>query len=269
MYSLFLKSGGKGAIFKPLFFEFYKDEETYSKKIIRDQFLLGSELLFIPILEKNTTEIIGYFPNGADWFNFLNGKIIMNEFDEDRLYLIENFIDDFVPIFIRGGSIIPFQNSKNIKSSLDLDSNYMLKIAPKIKKNFDLNIANEDILYYANGKIINFANLSNENLTYEFCIINNCLINIEIRIYLKIEILIKFKPFDIENSLNIKKLKKSNFIKSLQFYNLDLSKFKGIVTFFQSKEKPFKSNIIKKDYMTVIIFPNGIELGEEFQMKIV
>lgn len=52
-----------GAIFKPLFFNYYYDSETIlNNSIVNKQFAIGNELIVIPVVYPNTTEISGYFP---------------------------------------------------------------------------------------------------------------------------------------------------------------------------------------------------------------
>lgn len=49
-YSLFINKGGLGTIWRPLFFEFPLDQNTYIDEIADTQFMIGSSLLSTPIV---------------------------------------------------------------------------------------------------------------------------------------------------------------------------------------------------------------------------
>ena len=69
-YTLFVKNDGYGTIFRPLFFEFYQDENLMKDNIIDTEILLGNELLIAPILLNNKTNRQVYFPNNSFWFDY-------------------------------------------------------------------------------------------------------------------------------------------------------------------------------------------------------
>lgn len=108
--NLFLISLGKsGSFFKPLFFEFPDDLETYKR--IDDSALIGNALYFIPAFTSNTT-VTAYFPN-EDWTTFPEGKVF-NTFDKEsktgkEVELIYGFYD--MHLYIRGGFIVPRQET--------------------------------------------------------------------------------------------------------------------------------------------------------------
>ena len=71
-YYFFVNKKGLGTIWKPLFFEFPQDSNTYLDDIADTQFMIGPNLMAAPILEQGKTERTVYFPQ-SKWLNFLNG----------------------------------------------------------------------------------------------------------------------------------------------------------------------------------------------------
>jgi len=82
-------------IIRPLCYDFQDDEDCY---YIEDEYMVGSGLLFAPIIEHNTKTREVYLPN-AKWFDYWNGEI------HEGKKLIETRNE--LPIFIKEGSVIP------------------------------------------------------------------------------------------------------------------------------------------------------------------
>ena len=120
---LFLISLGiKGAYFKPIFFEFPEDEILFNEmNVLNTHIMLGDSFLFIPNLNKLDSNYMGYFPNcnfnkfpeGNNFVDYIKGRE-MGQFME----LNGGYLD--INIFLRGGKIIPYQNSKGVSSTNDL-----------------------------------------------------------------------------------------------------------------------------------------------------
>ncbi|XP_054706577.1 LOW QUALITY PROTEIN: sucrase-isomaltase, intestinal-like [Uloborus diversus] len=116
LYTLFYLSHIKGStVLRPLFHEFPFENETYS---ITSQFMWGSSLLISPILEKGSTEVNFYLPEGV-WYDFYQGLAIYS----DGTWFTESggpFHDSKQPavLHIRGGQIITLQKpSETITAS--------------------------------------------------------------------------------------------------------------------------------------------------------
>ena len=142
---LFLISlGEKGAYFKPCFFEFPNDSTLLNDvNVLNTHIMLGDSFLFIPDLNDHELDYLGYFPN-SHFNHFPEGKKI-TDFVKGRIVgeikkLKGGFLD--INLFLRGGSIIPYQNSTNITSTKDLRYKYTSLII-----NPDQNI-------YATGHVI-------------------------------------------------------------------------------------------------------------------
>ena len=114
--------GEKGAYFKPVFFEFPEDQISFDEmNVLNSHIMLGDSLYFIPNLNKLDSNYIGYFPNcnfnkfpeGNSFVDYEQGRNI-GQFKE----LNGGYLD--INIFLRGGKIIPYQNTDGVSSTNDL-----------------------------------------------------------------------------------------------------------------------------------------------------
>ncbi|CAB3397715.1 unnamed protein product [Caenorhabditis bovis] len=87
---------------RPLFYEFENDESVLEEQ---KQWMVGSDLLVRPVLEKDTYNVKVELPKGdkknVRWYEWVSGI----EHFEASAYVDAPI--DFVPVFQRGGSIIP------------------------------------------------------------------------------------------------------------------------------------------------------------------
>ena len=99
--------GIKGAFFKPVFFEFYSDKKAYDN--IDESIMIGDALLLYPNFNDETFDIYRYIPKG-DWYTFPYGEKIRDNKEElDSIILSGEF--DNINIFMRGGYILPYQDT--------------------------------------------------------------------------------------------------------------------------------------------------------------
>ena len=125
-YSLFMEKNSVGMVIQPLFFEFGKDKECFSEKVLNEQFLIGRNLLISPVLEPNSTGVYMYLPGkSVFWYEIHSGR----KYDGYRHLYVINEKNATAPIFIRGGSIIFRQKSSNVLSTKDLDNKFYFSIA--------------------------------------------------------------------------------------------------------------------------------------------
>ncbi|HEY0947601.1 MAG TPA: TIM-barrel domain-containing protein [Opitutaceae bacterium] len=90
--------------FRPLVLEFQTDENTLT---LDDQFMAGGSLLVAPILAPRQTERRVYLPAGR-WFDYWTGAV----HEGGRLIRAEAPLET-VPLFVRGGSILPLGPAMN------------------------------------------------------------------------------------------------------------------------------------------------------------
>jgi alpha-glucosidase len=99
IYSGFLKASETGEpVQKPLVFEFQGDPAT---RDIDDEYLFGDHLLVAPIFEEGRTARQVYLPEGT-WHHWHTGEKFAG-----RGYVIAQAPMDFIPLYARGGAVIP------------------------------------------------------------------------------------------------------------------------------------------------------------------
>ncbi|KZC13685.1 Lysosomal alpha-glucosidase [Dufourea novaeangliae] len=102
LYTLFFRAHTFGeTVVRPLFFEFPEDPAT---RDIDTQFLWGSSLMIIPVLEENAVKVMAYLPRGL-WYDFHTKKSL---FGFGERYTLDAPLDT-IPLMVRGGSILPAQ----------------------------------------------------------------------------------------------------------------------------------------------------------------
>ncbi|KAI1858944.1 uncharacterized protein JN550_012302 [Neoarthrinium moseri] len=110
-YTLFWKAHTCGAtVMRALQWEFPNEE---SLKAVDNQFMLGPSILITPVLEPLVTSVRGVFPGIADgtrWYDWYNYTEVHAQPGENKT--IEAPLVH-IPVFIRGGSIIPSQKPGN------------------------------------------------------------------------------------------------------------------------------------------------------------
>ncbi len=105
-YTLFYKSHTKGStVIRPLFHEYPTDKTTLDLFL---QFLIGPNIMIAPVTDDGAREVEVYIPSSY-WYNYYSGARISNE----KQFITVPAPLDTIPIFLRGGSIIPTQEFAN------------------------------------------------------------------------------------------------------------------------------------------------------------
>ena len=86
---------------KAMWIDYPKDPIVYMKKWSETQYLFGNDLLVAPILDKMKSRRDVYLPKGT-WYSFEGEK-----FEGGRIHHISAPLD-YLPIFVKAGSIIPY-----------------------------------------------------------------------------------------------------------------------------------------------------------------
>ncbi|KAI8665959.1 putative alpha/beta-glucosidase agdC [Fusarium keratoplasticum] len=117
----------------PLFFIYTSDSNTFG---IDTQFFLGDSLLVSPVVEDDSQSVTFYLPDDL-FYDFWTHKPIRGQGEH---VTVDNVGFDEIPVYIRGGSIVPLRNeSANTTAELR-------------KKNFNLVVA-QDENGYAEGSL--------------------------------------------------------------------------------------------------------------------
>ena len=103
IYSLFFEATQSGMpVCRSLAIDYTHTDQVYDKQF-QNQYLFGPGLLICPVLSSQKFGKI-YLPEG-EWYDFHSGK----HHEGDRELMVEAPVDK-LPIFIKGGSIIPMQS---------------------------------------------------------------------------------------------------------------------------------------------------------------
>ncbi|XP_071495646.1 neutral alpha-glucosidase AB-like isoform X1 [Diadema antillarum] len=121
-YTLFFNSSKTGLpVMRPMWMEFPTDVDTFT---MEDQYMLGDALLVSPVTERGLRTATIYFPGADPWY------------DVDTYFTYQgpathNLAADLdkIPVFQRGGSIIPRKERVRRCSALTVDDPYTLTIA--------------------------------------------------------------------------------------------------------------------------------------------
>ncbi|PYS74688.1 MAG: hypothetical protein DMF69_01000 [Acidobacteria bacterium] len=91
-------------LFRPLVLNYQDDSSTYN---LDDQFMVGDDLLVAPILSAGLTNRLVYLPRGS-WYDFWTNK----KYSGETMIRVDAPLET-VPMFVRGGAIIPKGQSMN------------------------------------------------------------------------------------------------------------------------------------------------------------
>ena len=114
LYSEYVKCALKGEmLFKPLCFEYTKDERTRS---IEDQLLVGGSIMIAPVCEQNAAGRYVYLPERMKLIRMKAGDKYSEQILEKGNYFIPVALDEVV-FFLREGKVLPLAKpAKNVKS---------------------------------------------------------------------------------------------------------------------------------------------------------
>ena len=127
-YCLVAEARETGApVMRPLFWHYANDPMATARG---DQFLLGRDLLVAPILEQGSAARAVYLPNEA-WYDFWTDEPI----EGGRHHLAEASLEH-IPLFVRGGAILPIIESAAHTGAQDL-STITLNVWPGLNDGFD------------------------------------------------------------------------------------------------------------------------------------
>uniref|UniRef100_A0A7I4Y572 P-type domain-containing protein n=1 Tax=Haemonchus contortus TaxID=6289 RepID=A0A7I4Y572_HAECO len=125
LYSLhFIASIKGGTVIRPMFYEYPNDKSTHD---LSYQFLLGPSMLIAPVVYEKATSVKVYIPKD-DWFSVYDERYYGRAFNSG----FQEFhapTTSLIPIFVRGGSILPRQ-VPNITTSASRKNPFELLIVP-------------------------------------------------------------------------------------------------------------------------------------------
>ncbi|ELC8386319.1 glycoside hydrolase family 31 protein [Clostridium perfringens] len=130
IYDLYYISHKEGLpIFRPMIMEYEKDMNLLN---MREQFMLGENMIVAPVLYEGERSKTVYLPKGS-WFNYFT----MEKLQGGKWYKLPCELDEIL-VFVKEGAIIPTYNKKfrNIK---ERPKNILLKVFGENAKGFHYN----------------------------------------------------------------------------------------------------------------------------------
>lgn len=127
-YTVFYQSYITGQpVMRAMFSEFPADEQTFS---MDDQWMVGKGLLVKPVTDTSANEVGVYFPDSENgWYDFHTFSPISMSNAKDGVLTVAAPLDT-IPVFVRGGSIIPRKMRLRRSASLMFYDPITLMIAP-------------------------------------------------------------------------------------------------------------------------------------------
>ncbi|HII4422926.1 TPA: glycoside hydrolase family 31 protein [Clostridium perfringens] len=130
IYDLYYISHKEGLpIFRPMIMEYEKDMNLLN---MREQFMLGENMIVAPVLYEGERSKTVYLPKGS-WFNYFT----MEKLQGGKWYKLPCELDEIL-VFVKEGAIIPTYNKKfrNVK---ERPNNILLKVFGESAKGFHYN----------------------------------------------------------------------------------------------------------------------------------
>lgn len=130
IYDLYYISHKEGLpIFRPMIMEYEKDMNLLN---MREQFMLGENMIVAPVLYEGGRSKTLYLPKGS-WFNYFT----MEKLQGGKWYKLPCELDEIL-VFVKEGAIIPTYNKKfrNVK---ERPNNILLKVFGENAKGFHYN----------------------------------------------------------------------------------------------------------------------------------
>src|ERR1043166_7750421 len=100
-------------VFRPLMLNYQNDPSTYN---LDDQFIVGDDLLVAPILKPDVTKRLVYLPAGT-WYDYWTNK----QYAGATMITVDAPLD-VVPLFVRGGAMIPVWPALNYVGEKPIDT---------------------------------------------------------------------------------------------------------------------------------------------------
>ena len=221
----------KGSFFKPLMFEFPNDEYSYID--IESKIMIGDAIFICAFFESEETDKEFIFPN-ANFNLYPSGKNIINYSDENDINLRKKILSGKLSelhIFLRGGYIIPMQNTFN---KYILNTHYLRKEKLNLIINPDNEGYSKGVIFFDNdgNDIIQYKDFYKADLEFKNKILNIKTNNINIINYkYKDNILNKIEIWRISELYKNEEIKKGNFNIIIKLNNINEEiNVKGVIS---------------------------------------
>ncbi|XP_044869546.1 neutral alpha-glucosidase C isoform X2 [Mauremys mutica] len=123
LYSLFYRAHTTAEpVMRPLWVEFPKEQETFG---VEDEYMLGNALLVHPVIEQEATTVNVLLPGSDEvWYDFRRFRRL----DYPGTLKIPVTLES-IPVFQRGGSVVPLKTTVGRSTEWMTDISYELRVA--------------------------------------------------------------------------------------------------------------------------------------------
>ena len=109
---------------RPVFYDFQDDPKTHEQQF---EFMLGPDLLVVPMIASGTTTRTVYLPNGASWYHYQSGRYC----EGGQTVLVDSTLEDAAcPFFVKAGGMLAFGRVMNHVHALP-DNERRIQIFPE------------------------------------------------------------------------------------------------------------------------------------------
>ncbi|GLI69804.1 hypothetical protein VaNZ11_014505 [Volvox africanus] len=123
IYTLFRFANTSGLpILRPLWYEFPDNEDVFA---VEEEFMVGSAMLVKPIVAPGVSSVDVTLPAGARWYDALSGAVLPARTRSQRVQVTL----DAIPVYYRGGSIVPLRERPRRSSVAQAADPYTLVVA--------------------------------------------------------------------------------------------------------------------------------------------
>ncbi len=117
----------RSTMMRALVMDFRDDPKVFS---IADQFMFGPAIMVNPVTKAGATSRSVYLPAGCKWIDFWTGKTYAGGQTIEAAARLQT-----IPLFVRGGSIIPF--APPMQSAMEKDDPIELRVYPGADGSFN------------------------------------------------------------------------------------------------------------------------------------
>ncbi len=109
MYTLFYHAASRGdTVLRALSWEFPNDPSVGA---VDTQFMLGPAIMVLPVLTKGASTVSGVFPGPSPWYDWYNQTAVPADWQKGTATVPAP--QGHIPIYVRGGSVLPLQQPAN------------------------------------------------------------------------------------------------------------------------------------------------------------
>ncbi|KAL7268802.1 hypothetical protein RUND412_008563, partial [Rhizina undulata] len=126
IYTKLYKASQTGSpLLYPMFYKYPQDANTFA---LEHQFFYGDSILVAPVTEENATSVNVYLPNDV----FYDFEMLKPVYGQGKKLMIEDVGLTDIPVFIKGGSIIPLRAESAMTTAELRTQPFVIVVAPGV-----------------------------------------------------------------------------------------------------------------------------------------